>query len=156
MGVKALSLGVPFQASWHRRHPISTIPVARITTHVTVLGLFLNVIIVWFVGSNKVLSKFNFSKEQTIQTMIEKSSFKRTKFEGKKMIFKRKLCFVSLYYLYLLWTLGTKFTFFSNGHSKLNGLDMQVYFLELFSKSLIQQKDQFNFLISWKIKYTVN
>ncbi len=49
-GVKALSLEVPCQASWcrcqiyptwvayHRRHPISTVPVARITAHATVPG----------------------------------------------------------------------------------------------------------------------
>ncbi len=52
-GVKALSLEVPCQGSWcrcqtyptwplwvayHHRHPISTVPVARITAHATVLG----------------------------------------------------------------------------------------------------------------------
>jgi hypothetical protein len=39
----------PLGVAYHRRHPISTVPVARITAHATVPGLVLFLLFVWLV-----------------------------------------------------------------------------------------------------------
>ncbi len=42
----------PLGVAYHRRHPISTVPVARITAHATVPGFFSRISLIFIFGVN--------------------------------------------------------------------------------------------------------